>query len=99
MKCYTIIDSFDGGNELWVANYEKKEDAIKCLEKILEHYKSIDENGKVNEEGWNPTVNELFEYLLCNGCSYTYYYGSDVGSLFVRDQEMNETFDDNNLPF
>lgn len=99
MKCYTIIDSFDGGNELWVANYEKKEDAIKCLEKILGHYKSIDENGKVNEDGWSPTVNELFEYLLDNGCSYTYYYGSDIGSLFVRDQEMNETFDDSNLPF
>ena len=100
MKCYTIVDSFDGGNELWMTNYASRDSAVKALGKILEHYGMVDGNGNVEDEGWNPTVDELFNYLLQNGCSHKYYYSSgDSGDIFVREEEIQLEFNESNMPF
>lgn len=100
MKCYTIIDSFDGGNELWVANYANEDSARKCFTGLLNHYGVVSPDGEVKvEDDWTPTIDELFHYLLENGCSYTYYYGSESGNMFIRAEEINDEFKDCDLPF
>lgn len=83
MKCYTIIDSFDGGNELWVANFSTKEEAKKCFDYLMQKY-GVDGN---------------FDELLANGNGFEYFYGGEHGTLFIRGEDIQNEFNPDEMPF
>lgn len=83
-KCYTIIAFFSVGDytekdECWIAHFNNKEDAIKCLKLKMEEC-----NDSCN-------VEETFDDLVNCGHNYT----TDDGTMFfVRNEEVQIGFNE-----
>ena len=92
MKVYTIIDTWREGDydECWVANYSTLEEAKKCFFDHVHHH---------NPEIDDADIEEGFDAAL-EGVGFPYDPGlGDNGTLFVRQEQIQEKFDPKQMPW
>ena len=91
MKVYTIIDIWEEGmyQECWVANFSDIGEARKCFFDHIHHH-----DPEIDDE----TIQFGFEDCL-TGTGFTYDGETECGTLFVRQEEISDKFDPNQMPW
>ena len=91
MKFYTIIDIWgtDEVQDCWIAQFKEKSDAKSCFfDHIHHHAPEIDD--ETIEFGFNDCL---------TGAGFPYECRDEYGTLFVRNEEVQDKFDPKEMPW